>query len=147
MPEGKAAGTPVEGKADLSRFLMSAPVGIPDDVKERLTSLALDEPSPVRTTVEAAELIYARADELPVELIELGAQLATVAANFDFHGMRSDNNRGYAIAQTLRKKPGVVAAPVPVDLPAPVPSSRHMPEAAPSEAPVAPPVAGQGERP
>lgn len=119
-----AVETPHEGKAALIRFLMGAPA-LPDDVKETLTNLTTDEPSGVPVCVQASELIYARADELPVELIELGAQMAALCANYRLQGM-ADDNRGYAIAATLRKRPGVAPAPpAPSTLTPPEPVERY----------------------
>lgn len=131
----KAIETPVEGKRELALFVMSGAT-IPDDVKEVLQRLALEEPSPVTTIIEATELIYARADVLPPELLELAAQMAAVAANYNFHGMHNDD-RGYGIAKELRKRPGVTPlATKPSSLPTPVPLAKHQPPAdAPEEEP------------
>ncbi len=122
----KAIETPYEGHRELQRLFIAGGLTIPTDIKERLEIIAFDTPSPVDAIIEFSELVYARADELPPEILELAAQTATVAAVYDFHGFRSKDNRGYGIANELRKKPGVKSLkPAPSKFSKPEPSLRY----------------------
>lgn len=66
----------------------------------------------IETTVQLAELVYARHDDvLPVELLQLGADAALVATEYNFDGFRS-TGRGPGIEAVIRKLPGI-KKPVP----------------------------------
>lgn len=111
----KPIETPVDGKAAIVNYLIDATKAelnaLPDGVLEKLRSFA-NETSPVAASCNAAEMIYARADELPVDLLAIGAELATMGAIFGFHGL-GDDARGHGIAKALRARDGV-AKPVPM---------------------------------
>jgi len=106
-----AIETPVEGKNAIINFLIDSTQAVlnalPDGVLEKLRAAAL-EPSPVVSSVNVAELIYAQADELPPELLAIGVGLATMAGANGFHGMAEDG-RGAGMAKALKAKAGVSA--------------------------------------
>lgn len=82
----------------LQDFLYDRDAAIPDELREKLRSLVGPTTSPVDTVVKGAELIYARRDQkLAPELMELGAGLALVAQQYNFHGM-AEEDRGSKIA-------------------------------------------------
>lgn len=102
--------TPVQGKEAMMYYFIDTPnetldKTIPEDVREKFRAYISPGMSPVDACVHAAELIYARADELPVELIALGASCAAMCASHSFHDM---DKRGDAIALHLRKRKGVL---------------------------------------
>lgn len=76
---------------------------IPEDVRVRLRDLVGPTRSPVDTAVHSSEIIYARQSELPPELLKLGASLALVCEQYNFHGMAEDR-RGSGIALALMRK-------------------------------------------
>lgn len=107
----KPIETPVDGKNAIIDFLIDSTkatlAALPEGVLDLLRAIAY-EPSPVRASADAAELIYARQDELPPELLAIGAELATMTATHNFHGMGIDG-RGLGIAKALKAKEGVKA--------------------------------------
>lgn len=124
----KAVETPVQGFKAVLQYLMGGPTGIPADVRKTLSELMGDGSNPAISTVEIAELIYARQDELPAELLSLGAELAVMTGILNYNGMGNEG-RGYAIAKTLRSKPGVkTRAPAESTLKAPEPAERYVPK-------------------
>ena len=79
-------------------FLYDRDAAIPDELREKLRNLVGPTTSPVDTVVKGAELIYARRDQkLDAQLLELGAGLALVAQQYNFHGM-AESDRGSKIA-------------------------------------------------
>lgn len=140
--------TPVEGKNALTDWLIDATkatlTALPDDVLEKLRE-CIKEPSPVVATVNAAELIYARADDLPPDLLAIGAELATMTATFGFHGM-AEEGRGHGMAKALKSREGVKAAlpeaVEPKEPPEPkvdfLPADKRVPPVSEGELPVAP---------
>ena len=112
--------TPIDSVKAILDFLIDRTAAIPDDVRGRLRELVQPGLSPVVAIVEASELIYARRDELPPELLDIGAQMATVAATHNFHGMANEN-RGYAMAAAIRRMPAVADKPPPAKLEEPEP--------------------------
>jgi hypothetical protein len=139
----RAIETPHEAKIVLNDFLLARQVAIPSDVREQLISI-INLSSPIETAVEAAELIYARREELPTELLELGAQTAAMCASFDFYGFRSKDNRGYAMAKVLRKLPDMPKAPKASELKQPDPAERYAPKSAADGPPASDTAAGGG---
>lgn len=89
-------------------YLMDREATTPDDVRAKLRDLSRPGASPVTTSVEVAELIYARRDDLPPQLLTLGAAITDMLGNYDFHGMRS-TGRGAGISRALRRIDGVSA--------------------------------------
>lgn len=130
--------TPVQGKEALMYYFVDTPNGtldkvIPADMREKFRAYISPGMSPVDACVHCSELIYARADELPVELVAIGANCAAMCAQYGFHDMA---NRGNAIAFHLRKIPGVVKPKTPPsEMKKPVPKDLYV---APEE-PVSPP--------
>ena len=127
---------PVEGKTAVFNFLLDSPQktldAIPADVMEKLRSF-VNEPSPVVACVNTAELVYARADELPAELLAMGGALASMCAAFGFHDMAMDS-RGLGIAKALFKMPGVIEPAIAADsAPVPEPKENMLPEQIPTE--------------
>jgi hypothetical protein len=102
---------PVDAQAAIQDFLLDRPAETPDDVRDMLKEFVRPGYNPVEASLNMAELIYARRDELPVELLAIGADIAAMVASFGFNGMGGPNGRGAAIAYTIRQMPGVVAAP------------------------------------
>lgn len=102
--------TPLDGIAALQDFLIDRTAPLSADIRNQLRELCSPTYSqgPVAGSAMAAELIYAKRDEVPPELLEIGAQLATMLAGFNMHGMGQDS-RGYAIAATIRKMPAVAS--------------------------------------
>lgn len=100
--------TPVQGKEALMHWFIDTSktdrAKVPEDVRTKLEAYISPGMSPVDACVHSAELIYARADDLPVELVTLAAALASMAASHGFHDM---GERGPAIAATLMKRKGV----------------------------------------
>ena len=120
---------PVQGLKAVQDFLFTG-IETPADVREKLIELIdpTKQTSPVHAAYEAAELIYARRDELPPELLEIGAQLATMLAFHRLYGMAVDS-RGDAMAATIRAMPSVASEPPPAEqLEAPEPKAEYMPE-------------------
>ena len=115
MARTKAVEQPVEGVRELAKLLMNPAISsaIPADLLERFQQVAIGEGSPVQAAISASELIYANADELPTDLLVLGAELAAMCANWNFHGFGGENGRGYGIAKTIRGRPDVAAKVVP----------------------------------
>lgn len=119
--------TPQQGRILVAKYLRSG-INIPQDVRDILERYTFEEPSSAVACVQMAELIYARANELPPELLDIGAQMAIVCATWDFHGFRSNDNRGFAIAKSLRDRPGVTRPiPAPSQLTPPAPSDQFSP--------------------
>jgi len=82
----------------VQEFLYDRDAAIPDELREKLKALVGPTTSPVDTVVKGAEFIYARRDQnLAPELMELGAGLALVAQQYNFHGM-AEEDRGSKIA-------------------------------------------------
>lgn len=91
-----------EGVSDAARavqdYLMDHGSDVPVELRTKLRNLVGPTTSPVDTVVRGAELIYARKnDDLPDDLLELGAGLSLVAQQYNFHGMAEDD-RGSKIA-------------------------------------------------
>lgn len=127
-----AIETPTEGKNAITDFLIDSTKAVlnslPDDVLEKLRTY-VKEPSPVTACVNTAELIYARSDELPNQLLEIGASMAIMCANFGFHAM-NEEGRGLGMAKELMKKPGVnIEAEAPTEAPEPKAEFMAAPEA------------------
>lgn len=109
--------TPVEGLELLQDYLLDRPVETPEDVRQRLRDLVKPGVSAVVSSVEAAELIYARRDELAGPLLEIGAQLAAMCALYNFHGLAIDG-RGAGMAAAIRSMEAVASvAPEPAGEP------------------------------
>lgn len=121
--------TPVQGKEALMNYFINTPnetldKTIPADMREKFKAYISPGMSPVDACVHAAEMIYARADELPVELVAIGASCAAMASSYGFHDM---GQRGDAIAFHLRKIPGVTKpTKVVKDPKPPVPKDLHV---------------------
>lgn len=125
-----AITTPAQGIGALQAFLLNRPVETPEDVREKLVGYI--DPStmasPVEAASNAAELIYARREDLAPELLEIGAQLATMLASFKLFGFQVDD-RGYAMTATIRAMPGVaVEPPAPETLEAPEAKKEFLPQ-------------------
>lgn len=140
---------PVEGLKAIQSFLMNRVAPLPDDVRSKLLDLIdpTQQTSPVQAAYDAAELIFGKREydvgegdaketkTLPAELLEIGAQLATMLAGHKLFAMHVDN-RGYAIAAAIRTMPDVASEPpVPATLEAPEPLPEYLP---PAEAPPVP---------
>lgn len=80
------------------------PKAMPPEVAEKLAQVA-SEVSPVTAIVEAAELLFARRDELEPELLHLAAGLASFATEHGWHGLASDE-RGTGLVRALRRGAG-----------------------------------------
>lgn len=90
---------PVDGRLALDEFLDNRVAAVPGDVRTQLRDL-VRRISPVETCVNAAELIYARRDDLPPELLDIGAALAVMASS---HGFSAGlDGRGARMALVLR---------------------------------------------
>lgn len=126
MPLDRHIETPVEGMQILQEFLMDRAEPVPDDVRDMLRQRVQPGESPVVSCVEAAELIYARRDELGPGLLEIGAQLAAMCALYNFHGLANDG-RGAAIAATIRTMESVASEAPPAALEAPTPKAAYVP--------------------
>ena len=111
---------------------------LPTDLKPTLMGFVRSGVSSVEATVNLAELVYARKDDgLPVELLQLAADAALVAANYNFHGFANDG-RGAGISTALRAMKGV-SAPVPAaPLAAPEPKAEYVAAAPATDAQPAP---------
>jgi hypothetical protein len=111
MPRNKAIETPVEAKQALTDFFIDSTKAelnaIPEDIRTRLRSLIEPGMSPVESAVHMSEAIFARADNLPTELLAIGAETASMCASYNFHAMGS-NGRGNGIAAALRQREGVL---------------------------------------
>lgn len=128
MPEQVDIQNPVQGVQAIVDYLIDTTNVIPDDVRERLRGLVAVGNSPVVSSVEAMELIYARRDELPPELLSIGVALARVNTDHGFHGLREDG-RGAAITNILKAMPGVSAPiPAPVSPEPPEPKQEYLPQ-------------------
>lgn len=126
--------TPIEGIQLLQDFLMDRTAKTPDDVHEKLRQLTARETNNIYGSVQAAELIYARRDELPASLLEIGAQLATMCGEYNFHGLGAEG-RGKAMAATIRKMPEVASKAPKSTTKAPEPKAEFLPEPPAPEVP------------
>lgn len=118
--------TPVDAQAAVQDFLFDRPAETPDDVREKLKEFVRPGYGAVEASIGLTELIYARRDELPVELLTIGAGIATMVGGFNFDGMGGPDGRANAIAFTLRKMPGV-EAPLKASYAAPEPKAEFVP--------------------
>lgn len=92
---------------------------IDEGLKTQLRNLSRDGVSSVETTINVAEIVYARhedGEKLPVELLQLGADAADLAVTHNFHGYAftvdpatktTGTGRGHGIVSELRKVKGV----------------------------------------
>ena len=88
-------------------YLMDHGSDVPEELRTKLRDLVGPTTSPVDTVVRGSELIYARRNEdLPDTLLELGAGLALVAQQYNFHGM-ADEDRGTKIALAFMRQANV----------------------------------------
>lgn len=123
--------SPVEGISILQDYIINNGVAdLPEEVGSKLRELIKPGNSPVVAAVDAAEIIYARREELKGDLLEIGAQLASMCAQNNFHGMGNDN-RGTQMAMTIRtmKEVASKAPPTKVEPPEPKPEYLPKPEA------------------
>lgn len=101
-----------DGVADAARaiqdFLFDRDATLPDDVRNSLRELVGPTTSPVDAVVHGAKLLYARNAELSNEARELGAGLALMAAQYNFHSM-AENDKGSRMALALMRDAGVKA--------------------------------------
>jgi hypothetical protein len=113
------AFTSFDGVSDAARavqdYLMDHGPDVPEELRTKLRSLVGPTTSPVDTVVRGSELIYARKDDLPDGLLELGAGLALVAQQYNFHGMAEDN-RGNKLALAFLRD-AKVSAPTGITYP------------------------------
>ncbi len=137
---------PTEGLLAIQNWLLDRHEETPEDVRDKLR-LLLDptqQRSPVEAACNAAELIYARREECPPELLEIGAQLASMANDFKLFGLGIDG-RGYAISYTIRAMANVVTnPPLATAFEAPEPAAEFAPAAEPGPDMPVPP---EGEAP
>lgn len=146
---------PVEGLKAIQAFLMNRVAPLPDVVRSKLLDLIdpTQQTSPVQAAYDATELIFGKREyevgegeeaetkTLPAELLEIGAQLATMLAGHKLFGMQNDN-RGYAIAAAIRAMPEVASeppAPAELEVPAPLPEYVALAEAPPPDPETPPP--------
>lgn len=101
---------PPEGLALLQEFLFDPSSVMPEDVRAKLRELIKPGSVAVAAAVEAAELIYARREELPAALLEIGAQLAAMCASWNFYGLGNEG-RGFHMAMTIRSMDAVASEP------------------------------------
>lgn len=97
--------SPSDVQPTIQDFLFNRTAAIPDDVRERLKDFIRPGFNAIEACVYCTELIYARREELPVELLQIGAAAATICSTVPLNGMQE---RGAAIVYTINKMPGVV---------------------------------------
>ncbi len=90
----------VEARAALIDFINNRTAALPEDVRTGLEA-AVKEPSAVRSCEVAAELCYARRDDLPPEMLGLAAGIAVMMETHGFHG-KAVAYRGSRMALAMR---------------------------------------------
>lgn len=123
MSRDKAVETPVETKAELLKLLTNPAYAISDEeTRNRLLSLATNEPSPVNVARAFVEIAYANEDVLNAEYLALAAETAAMCDHWGW----MEPGRGQGIAEVLKAKPGVtVRAAAKKTAKPPAPSSLH----------------------
>lgn len=132
----------VQAAASIHNFFIDNIAPLPDDFKEKLRELLVEQAAGPFQARLVLELIYARKDDLPVEMLQIGLQLTQLMVNYQQLGYQ--NGRGQGIVDQLLAMPGVEpAAPVEArSVPKPDPQFVPSEETAPLSAPEAeaPPV-------
>lgn len=100
------AFTSFNGVSDAARaiqdFLYDRDAAIPDELRTKLRNLVGPTTSPVDAVVQGAELIYARKADLDPDLLCLGAGLALIAQQYNFHSL-AENDRGSKMALAMMR--------------------------------------------
>ncbi len=140
MSEARHIESPVEGVNALQNYFLDNGFGnVPDELKDKFKEFIAPGNSPVVASANAAELIYARREDLPVELLEIGAQLAMMCGAFNFHGLGAES-RGAQMAMTIRSMDAVPTEAPPAVISPPEPKAEYVPagEGVQAEAPALP---------
>jgi hypothetical protein len=98
---------PDEAATALFRFVVENPSKFPDDAREELLRLLEPGKSVAFAVSEAAELIYARQEDLDKDVVQLGAELAICASHNHINNFADDGGaRGRGITEALRRASG-----------------------------------------
>lgn len=92
-----------EAACSIQEFLYDRAESLPADIRDRLKELTRPTSSPVDAVVKGAEMLYARKDEIDKDAKELGAALALMAEQYNFHGLAEDQ-RGSRIAGAFMRE-------------------------------------------
>jgi len=98
------------GVSDAARaiqdFLFDRDAALPDAVREKLRDLVGPTASPVDAVVKGAEILYGRINDIEGQALKLGAGLALIAEQYNFHGMALEH-RGSRIAQAFMREASI----------------------------------------
>lgn len=147
MSEPKHIDSPVEGIAALQDYFLENGLGaVPEDTRAQFKEFIGPGQSPVQVAAGIAELVYARRDDLPPEILEIGAQLALLCQVHNLFGLGVDN-RGAMIAGTIRSMNAVATEAPPAVIVPPEPLPVYVAEPTPPEVMPFPLVEAEEEQP